>query len=82
MQVLTGGLALGALAFACLSVLHGLANTLDGCALGLHKAANSLREMQERRTRALSEQWVRTIESHPAIDPGAREGARRGRWGD
>ncbi len=84
MQVLTGGLALGALAFACLSVLHGLANTLDGCALGLHKAANSLRLMQERRTRALSEQWVRTLErggERLADDPGAREPARRGRWG-
>jgi hypothetical protein len=81
MQVLTGGLALGALAFACLSVLHGLANTLDACALAIHRAACSLRALQDRRTRALSQDWVMTLE-RGAIDPDASQRVPRGRWGD
>jgi hypothetical protein len=80
MQVLTGGLALGALAFACLSVLHGLANTLDACALAIHRAACTLRALQDRRTRALSQDWVRTLERGLA-PPDAQEPLRRGRWG-
>ena len=80
MQVLTGGLMLGAIAFGALAVLHGLANTLDAVALGLHRAASSLRALQDRRTAAITEEWVRTLERVPS-PPDAREAARRGRWG-
>lgn len=81
MQVLTGGFTLGLMALAGLAVLHGLANTLDAVALALHRAAASLRDLQDRRTRALTQDWVRTLEG-TRIDPSPSEPPSRGRWGD
>lgn len=81
MQIVGGGLTLGLLAFACLAVLHGLANTLDALALGLHRAAASLRTLQDRRTATLSQDWVRTLEG-TRIDPSPSQTPKRGRWGD
>ena len=62
MQVITGFALLGALWFGVHALLWGLANTLDTLALGLHRAAESLRRSQTRRTRELSQRWVTSLE--------------------
>ena len=62
MQVITGLSVLAGLWFGVHALLWGLANTLDSIALGLHRAAESLRRSQTRRTRELSQRWVTSLE--------------------
>jgi len=62
MQLITGFALLGALWLGVHALLWGLANTLDSIALGLHRAAESLRRSQTRRTRSLEAEWVRMLE--------------------
>jgi len=63
MQVLAGVATLGGIALGGLLLLHGVANVLDAAAIRLHKAARSLRRVQDSRTRALTAQWVRQLEA-------------------
>lgn len=62
MQVLTRFATLGALAFACAALLHGLANTLDWVAYRVHRIARALREMQAVRSAQMNERWIRELE--------------------
>ena len=62
MQVVTGLATLGTIALAGAVVTHGLANTIDWCAWKLHRAAVSLRRMQDARTKEIVARWVRELE--------------------
>ena len=55
-------LAVIVLAFISVSVLHGLWNTIDHLAWKVHVFAVSMRSMQDRRTKEVTERWVRTLE--------------------
>ena len=62
MQIVGAALVTGAVGLACLTFLHGLANTIDTVAYRLHRTAGAIREMHGKRSAVMSERWIREIE--------------------
>lgn len=80
-DMLNVGTLLG-IGFFCLCLLHGLANTIDGLALVLHRFALSVRKLQDARTSTIRTAWLvqdledRKTELQGSPDPERYHGRR------